>query len=171
MHFPGSTPVPLWGRVNSGKSPASSLPASQRRPSALTVSGVTQTWDPGPRPTTTGSRWKSTAYAPLAIGCLKCACPSAAVRPAQLTVLHSYWSYIRTVALSMLMMGDYSSRDLLVRQAESMRPLRLDVRGEGGNAEEGCRAGRKSEVSRRRSWNLSFWWLTPRYCGCRVTQP
>lgn len=113
----------------------------------------TQAWDPGPRPTASGSRWKSTAYAPLAIGYLKCACLWLRSVPPSLRSYIPIGHCTRTAAFRMLMVRDYFSRDLLAWQAELRRPLRLDVEGEGGNAEEGCRAGRKSEVCRRRTWN------------------
>lgn len=43
----------------------------------------------------------------------------------------------------MVVVEERPSRDLLERQAETLRPLRLDVRDEGGNAEKDCRVGRK----------------------------
>ena len=46
----------------------------------------------------------------------------------------------------MVVVVEPPSHDLLERKAETPRPLRLDVRDEGGNAEQDGRAGRKSEV-------------------------
>lgn len=87
----------------------------------------TQAWDPGPRPTASGSRWKSTAYAPLAIGYLKCACLWLRSVPPSLRSYIPIGHCTRTAAFRMLMVRDYFSRDLLAWQAELRRPLRLDV--------------------------------------------
>lgn len=52
----------------------------------------------------------------------------------------------------MVVVVEPPSHDLLERQAETLRPLRLDVRDEGGNAEQDGSAGRKSEVCGQRAW-------------------